>query len=63
MLSFPKILFNTFTVDNHLAIDNYEFDVAENRYTLSTHTPTQSNLTVAGDISSITSFYKIKPED
>lgn len=63
MLSFPKILFDTFTVDNHLAIDNYEFDVAENRYTLSTHTPTQSNLTVAGDISSITSFYKIKPED
>lgn len=63
MLSFPKILFDTFTVNNHLAIDNYEFDVAENRYTLSTHTPTQSNLTVAGDISSITSFYKIKPED
>ena len=63
MLSFPKILFDTFTVDNHLAIDNYEFDVAENRYKLSTHTPTQSNLTVAGDISSITSFYKIKPED
>ena len=63
MLSFPKIQFDTFTVDNHLAIDNYEFDVAENRYTISTHTPSQSNLTVAGDISSITSFYKFKPED
>ena len=63
MLSFPKIQFDTFTVDNHLAIDNYEFDVAENRYTISTHTPSQSNLTVAGDITSITSFYKFKPED
>jgi hypothetical protein len=63
LLSFPKIQFDTFTVDNHLAIDNYEFDVAENRYTISTHTPSQSNLTVAGDISSITSFYKFKPED
>jgi hypothetical protein len=63
MLTLPKINFNTLADDNHQAIDNLEFNVSKNRYKLSTHIPTQSNLTAFGDISSLSSFYKFKPED
>jgi hypothetical protein len=38
-------------------------DVSKNRYKLSTHIPTQDNLTAFGQISSNTDFYRFKPED
>ena len=63
MLTLPKINFESLTQDDHQAIDNLEFNVAKNRYKLSTHVPTQSNLTAFGQISSHTDFYKFKPED
>ena len=63
LLTFPKLAFNTLTDDNHQAIDNLEFNVAKNRYKLTTHIPTQANLTEFGQITSHTDFYKFKPED
>ena len=63
MLTFPKINFSSLADDNHQAIDNLEFNVSKNKYKLSTHIPTQSNLTVYGQISSHTDFYRFKPED
>lgn len=63
MLTFPKLLFESLTQDDHQAIDNLQFNVAKNRYKISTHVPTQSNLTQFGDVSSHTDFYKFKPED
>lgn len=63
MLTLPKINFNTLSDDNHQAIDNLEFNVSKNRYKLSTHIPTQDNLTNFGQISSNTDFYRFKPED
>lgn len=63
MLTLPKINFNTLADDNHQAIDNLEFNVSKNRYKLSTHIPTQENLTSYGQIATNTDFYKFKPED
>jgi len=63
MLTFPKIAFSTLTDDNHQAIDSLEFNVAKNRYKLTTHIPTQNNLSNFGQIASFTDFYKHKPED
>tara|TARA_A100001201_G_scaffold140362_1_gene133383 strand:+ start:2854 stop:5187 length:2334 start_codon:yes stop_codon:yes gene_type:complete len=63
MLTFPKLAFSTLSDDNHQAIDSFEFNVAKNRYKLTTHLPTQSNLTNFGQIASFTDFYKHKPED
>ena len=63
LLSFPKLAFSTLTDDNHQAIDNLEFNVSKNRYKLTTHIPTQNNLTGFGQIISFTDFYKHKPED
>jgi hypothetical protein len=63
MLTLPKINFNTLADDNHQAIDNLEFNVSKNRYKLSTHIPTQDNLTNFGQIESNTDFYRFKPED
>ena len=63
MLTLPKINFNTLADDNHQAIDNLEFNVSKNRYKLSTHIPTQENLTAYGQIATHTDFYKFKPED
>ncbi len=63
MLTLPKINFNTLSDDNHQDIDNLEFNVSKNRYKLSTHIPTQDNLTNFGQISSNTDFYRFKPED
>ena len=63
MLTFPKINFSSLADDNHQAIDNLEFNVSKNRYSLSTHVPTQSNLTPISDIESKRDFYEFKPED
>ncbi len=63
MLTFPKIAFTTLSEDNHQAIDNIKFEVAKNRYKITSHIPTQSNLTLLGDTNSITEFYEQKPED
>lgn len=63
MLTFPKIAFSTLNDDNHQAIDSLEFNVAKNRYKLTTHIPTQNNLSNFGQIASFTDFYKHKPED
>lgn len=63
MLTFPKLLFESLTQDDHQAIDDLEFNVAKNRYKLSTHVPTQDNLTALSDVQSFTDFYKFKPED
>ena len=63
LLTLPKLAFSTLTDDNHQAIDNLEFNVSKNRYTLSTHIPTQNNLSNFAQIVSFTDFYKFKPED
>jgi len=63
MISLPKLSFNTLSDDNHQAIDNLEFNVSKNRYRITTHIPTQGNLTNFGQIASFTDFYKHKPED
>jgi hypothetical protein len=63
MLTLPKINFDTLADDKHQAIDNLEFNVSKNRYKLSTHIPTQDNITAFGQISSNTDFYRFKPED
>ena len=63
LLTLPKLAFSTLTDDNHQAIDNLQFNVSKNRYTLSTHIPTQNNLSGFGQILSFTDFYKFKPED
>ena len=63
MLTFPKINFTTLSEDSHQAIDSLEFNVSKNRYSITSHRPTQSNLTLLGDINSITEFYEEKPED
>jgi hypothetical protein len=63
MLTLPKINFNTLADDKHQAIDNLQFNVSKNRYKLSTHIPTQDNLTNFTQISSNTDFYRFKPED
>ena len=63
MLTLPKLLFESLTQDDHQAIDNLQFNVAKNRYKLTSHVPNQSNLTQFGQISSHTDFYKFKPED
>jgi len=63
MLTLPKINFTTLSEDSHQAIDSLEFNVSKNRYSITSHRPTQSNLTLLGDINSITEFYEEKPED
>lgn len=63
MLTLPKILFESLTQDDHQAIDNLQFNVAKNRYKISTHVPIQSNLTQLTDVESFTDFYRFKPED
>ena len=45
------------------SVKTAEFNVAKNRYKLTTHIPTQNNLSNFGQIASFTDFYKHKPED
>ena len=66
MLTLPKISFDTFSLDNHCAIDNFQYNVSENRYSLRMHVPDQSNFTDANlfnDIEVRRNFYEDKPKD
>ena len=64
LLTLPKLNFTTVqSINNRLAIDGLSFSVKQNRYKIITHTPSQSNLTVASDINTVRNFYKFKPED
>ena len=66
MLTLPKISFDTFSLDNHCAIDNLQYNVSENRYSLRMHVPDQSNFTdtnLFNDIEVRRNFYEDKPKD
>ena len=64
MLTFPVLNFTTLP-DNtdQTAIDNFEWDVAKNRYKLRTHTPNQTNLTDFSDITFNRGYFDSRPED
>ena len=64
MLTFPVLNFTTLP-DNtdQTAIDNFEWNVAKNRYVLRTHTPNQSNLTAFSDVTFNRAYYDSRPED
>lgn len=64
MLTFPKMNFTTMP-DNtdKTAIDNFEWNVAKNRYKLRTHTPNQTNLTAFSDVSFTRGYFDSRPED
>jgi hypothetical protein len=64
MLTFPVLNFTTLP-DNtdQIAIDNFEWDVAKNRYKLRTHTPNQTNLTAFSDVSFNRGYFDSRPED
>ena len=64
LLTFPKMNFSTMP-DNtdQTAIDNFEWNVAKNRYKLKTHTPNQINLTDFNDLSVNRGYFDARPED
>jgi hypothetical protein len=64
MLTFPKLNFTSLPSDqDQMAIDNFEWNIAKNRYKLRTHTPNQTNLTAFSDVSFNRGYFDSRPED
>ena len=64
MLTFPKLNFTSLPANqDQMAIDNFEWNIAKNRYKLRTHTPNQTNLTAFSDVSFNRGYFDSRPED
>lgn len=64
LLTFPKLNFTTLPANqDQMAIDNFEWNVAKNRYKIRTHTPNQTNLTAFSDVTFNRGYFDSRPED
>ena len=64
LLTFPKFNFTSMP-DNtdKTAVDNLTYNVAKNRYSLRTHTPSQTNLNDFDDVKASRGYFDSRPED